>query len=68
MALHRKNERGELFDAGGLPKLKVKRGADGRLEVQDPDPKPVHEETRPDEKPPQPPDPRGPVNPNHAGF
>ena len=71
MALHQRNDRGEFVNpAGGgpLPKLKVKRGPDGKLEVQDPEPKPSHEATRPEEQPPQPPDPRGPVNPNHAGF
>jgi hypothetical protein len=69
MALHQRNDRGEFVNpAGGgpLPKLKVKRGADGRLEVQDPESTPVHEETRPDERPPYPEDPRGPINPDHV--
>ena len=72
MPLHRRSDRGELVNpsgAGPLPKLKVKRGEDGKLEVEGPeDDAPKHEETRPDERPPQPPDPRSPVNPHHAGF
>ena len=72
MALHQRNDRGDFVNpAGGgpLPKLKVRRGADGKIEVEDPTaPPPAHEETRPDERPPQPPDPRGPVDPHHAGF
>ena len=71
MALHQRNDRGEFVNpAGGgpLPKLKVRRGADGKIEVADPEAKPVREETRPDERPPDAPDPRGPVNPHHAGL
>jgi hypothetical protein len=71
MALHQRNDRGQLVNpAGGgpLPKLKVRRGADGKLEVQDPAPEPRLEETRPDEKPPYPEDPRGIVPPDHVGF
>lgn len=72
MALHQRSDRGEFVNpAGGAPppKLKVRRGADGKLEVEDPDGKaPVHEETRPDEKPPYPADTRRPIDPNAAGF
>jgi hypothetical protein len=71
VALHQRNDRGEFVNpAGGgpRPKLKVRRGADGKIEVQDPEATDAHEETRPDERPPQPEDPRGPVNPHHAGF
>ena len=72
MALHQRRDRGELVNpagAGPLPKLKVKRAADGKLEVSDPEPKdPPRAETRPDEKPPEPGDPRGPIDPLTAGF
>ena len=72
MALHQRSDRGEFVNpAGGgpLPKLKVQRGADGKLEVQGPDEEaPRQEETRPDEKPPHPADPRPTVPPHHAGF
>jgi hypothetical protein len=71
MALHQRNDRGDFVNpsgAGPRPKLKVKRGDDGKVQVTDPNATPVHEETRPDERPPQPPDPRGPVNPHHAGL
>lgn len=72
MALHQRNDRGAFVNpAGGgpPPKLKVKRDADGKVEVEDPTAKPQgREETRPDERPPQAPDPRGPVNPHHAGL
>ena len=73
MALHQRNDRGQFVNpAGGgpPPKLKVKRGEDGKLEVQNPEEKPpTHAETRPDEKPPEPPDTRGPfVNPNTQVF
>ena len=56
MGLHQRRDRGELVNpAGGgpLPKLKVKRGADGRIEVQDPK-EPTTPEVRPDERPPYP--------------
>ena len=68
MGLHQRNDRGEFVNpAGGgpLPKLKVKRGADGKLEVEDPAPEPRKESTQPDERPPYPEDPRGPINPDH---
>ena len=72
MALHQRNDRGDFVNpAGGgpRPKLKVKRGADGKLEVQDPEPGPKLAETRPDEKPAEPEDPRGPfINPHTQGF
>ena len=72
MALHQRNDRGEFVNpAGGgpRPKLKVKRGADGKLEVQDPEPKPpVHEEVRPDERPAFPDNPAPVPNPNTQVF
>ena len=72
MALHRRSDRGEFVNpAGGAPppKLRVRRGADGKLEVEDPEgTPPVHAETRPDERPPEGPDPRGPINPHTSGF
>ena len=68
MPLSRRSDRGELVNpsgAGPLPKLKVKRGADGKLEVEDPAAKPpVHEEVRPDERPPFPDDPAPQPNPH----
>ena len=71
MALHKRSERGQLDNpAGGPPpKLKVRRGADGKLEVEDPaGAPPVDEEIRPDERPPEPGDTRPPVDPHTAGF
>ena len=72
MALHQRNDRGEFVNpAGGgpLPKLKVKRGADGKLEVQDPEPKePTQAETRPDERPPFPDNPAPAPNPHTQVF
>ena len=71
MPLHRRSDRGELVDpsgAGPLPKLKAKRGEDGKLEVEGPEGAPSHEETRPDERPPYPSDPRPNVSPDVAGF
>jgi hypothetical protein len=71
MGLHQRNDRGEFVNpAGGAPpRLKIRRGADGKLEVEDPAGKPPsHEETRPDERPPHPPDARQPIDPNTAGF
>ena len=72
MALHQRNDRGEFVNpAGGgpLPKLKVKRGADGKLEVQDPEGKPpVKEETRPDERPAYPDNPAPIPNPHTQAF
>ena len=68
MPLNRRSDRGELINpsgAGPLPKLKVKRGPDGKLEVEDPGAKPpVHEEIRPDERPPFPDDPGPQPNPH----
>jgi hypothetical protein len=68
MPLHRRSDRGQLVNpAGGgpLPKLKVKRGPDGRLEVEDRAARPpVHEEARPDERPPFPDDPAPVPNPH----
>ena len=72
MALHQRRDREELVNpAGGgpLPKLKVKRGADGKLEVKDPEPKaPPQAEIRPDERPPEAGDPRTGPDPHTAGF
>jgi len=71
MALHQRNDRGDFVNpAGGgpRPKVKMRRGPDGKLEVDDPEAAPVHEETRPDERPPFPEDPRTRVNPDTAGF
>ena len=71
MGLHQRNDRGEFVNpAGGTPPtLKIKRGADGKLEVEDPEATPpVQEETRPDERPPYPADTRPPIDPNAAGF
>lgn len=71
MALHQRNDRGEFVNpAGGgpRPKLKMRRGEDGKLEPVEPAP-PTHAETRPDEKRPEPEDPRGPfLNPHTQGF
>jgi hypothetical protein len=71
MALHQRNDRGEFVNpAGGgpKPKLKLRRGEDGKLEVDEPKPG-TQAETRPDERPPEPEDPRGGhVNPHIAGF
>ncbi len=69
MALHKRSERGELFDAGGVPKLKIKRGADGKLKVDDPAEKPpVHEEVRADERPAFPDNPAPVPNPHTQAF
>ncbi len=69
MALHKRSERAELFDGGGVPKLKVKRGADGKLEVEDPAGKSdVHPETRPDERPAFPDNPASVPNPHTQVF
>ncbi len=66
MALHRRSERGELFEQ---KKLKVRRGPDGKLEVEDPGAKPpVVEETRADERPPFPDDPAPVPNPHTQAF
>ena len=69
MALHQRNDRGDFVNpAGGgpLPKLKIKRDADGKVEVEDPKP-PVTPEVRPDERPPEP---DGPPTErtDHGGF
>ena len=72
MSLHQRRDREELVDpAGGgpLPKLKVKRGADGKLEVEGPGDKlPTHEEVRPDERPAYPDNPAPVPNPNTQVF
>ncbi len=50
---------------GPRPKVKVRRGADGKLEVEGTGQKPpVVEETRGDERPPFPDNPGPPLNPN----
>ena len=71
MALHQRNDRGDFVNpagAGPPPKLKVRRGADGKLEVEGtPKEPPVVEETRADERPPYPEDPRGIIPPDHVG-
>lgn len=69
MALHQRNDRGDFVNpAGGgpLPKLKARRGPDGKLQVEGPDDdeKPVVEETRADEKPPYPANPAPVPNPH----
>ena len=68
MGLHQRNDRGDFVNpAGGgpLPKLKVRRGPDGKISVDGPDEKPpTHAETRPDERPPFPDDPAPVPNPN----
>lgn len=58
MGIHKRHIPGEL--AG---KLKVERGADGRLKVSDGKDRGLHPETIAEEKPPMPPDPRPPVPP-----
>ena len=72
MALHQRNDRGEFVNpAGGgpRPKVKMKRGADGKLEVEDPAGRPpVHEESRADEKPPFPDNPAPAPNPHTQVF
>jgi hypothetical protein len=68
MALHQRNDRGEFVNpAGGgpLPKLKARRGPDGKLVVEGPDDRPpVVEETRADERPPFPDNPSPAPNPH----
>jgi hypothetical protein len=71
MALHQRNDRGEFVNPAGdgpRPKVKMRRGADGKLEVETPDEKPPVETTRADERPPFPDDPGPPVNPNTQVF
>jgi hypothetical protein len=72
MGLHQRNDRGEFVNPAGsgpLPKLKVKRGADGKLEVEDPTAKaPVNEEIRPDERPAYPDNPASVPNPHTQVF
>ena len=71
MALHQRNDRGDFVNpAGGgpRPKLKMRRGADGRLEVETPDTEPPGEATRADERPPFPANPAPPVDPQTSGF
>ncbi|HEX8122635.1 MAG TPA: hypothetical protein VF549_15355 [Solirubrobacteraceae bacterium] len=72
MSLHQRNDREELVEpaAGGpLPKLKVRRGADGKLEVEGPaDDTPTHAEVRPDERPAYPDNPAPSPNPSTQVF
>ncbi len=72
MSLHQRTDRGDFVNpAGGgpLPKVKVRRGADGKLEVEGTDEKPpVVEETRADERPPFPDNPAPVPNPNTQVF
>ena len=68
MGLQRRDSRGQTVQPGGAPpRLKVERDAEGNLKVVPP-PQGEHPETIAEERPPQAPDPRPPVNPDHAGF
>ena len=67
MALQRRDSRGQdVQPAGAPPRLKVERDAEGRLRVVPP-PEARRPETIAEERPPEAPDPRTPVNPDHAG-
>ena len=71
MGLHQRNDRGDFVNpAGGgpLPKVKLRRGADGKLEVEPPEDEPQVEETRADERPPFPDNPAPSPNPRTQGF
>jgi hypothetical protein len=71
MALHQRNDRGEFVNpAGGgpRPKVRMRRGPDGKLEVETPDADPPVEETRADERPPFPDNPAPVPNPHTQGY
>ena len=71
MSLHQRSDREEFVDpsgAGPRPKVKMRRGPDGKLEVETPEKSPTHPETRGDERPPFPDNPAPSPNPNTQVF
>jgi len=59
MGLQRRADRGDQVQPSGAPpRLKVRRGQDGQVEVEGPDREPTHPETIAEERPPEPSDPR----------
>ncbi len=68
MGLQRRDSRGQNVQPGGAPpKLKVGRGADGKLKVTPPEGEPTHTETVGEERPPTPDDPRSAYDKNVGG-
>ena len=62
------DDRGDQVQPGGEPpKLKVRRGADGKLQLGDDRP-PTHETVEPAERPPTPDEPWNPVPPYVPPF
>ena len=71
MSLHQRNDREEFVKPSGgapPPKLKARRGPDGKLEVEGPPKTPTQEEIRPDERPAYPDNPAPGPNPNTQVF
>jgi hypothetical protein len=70
MGLQRRDSRGQNVQPAGAPppKLKVKLGADGKMEIAPPDGPEPSSTTQPEERPPHPGDPRPAVSPDVAGF
>jgi hypothetical protein len=67
MALHQRNDRGELVNpagAGPRPRVKMRRGPDGKLEVEVPEKDEPVPERRADERPPFPDNPAPAPNPH----
>lgn len=69
MGLQRRDSRGQNVQPAGAPppKLKVGRGADGKLKVTPPEGEPNHPETIAEEKPPMADDPRPAFDRNVGG-